>query len=161
MSTDATKIVSAKDNINTNFESSLNESDYDSDSSERNDESYNNALTEDLENNLNELKISLYNSIVFSPPNDSSEAQDPALLNKYLRKLKQLYIFANAARHGVMPTSLKYFPKEIRLFVRTTLNLISKLFKENNVAESIPISDCITRKLKEQPFVQGRELPSM
>ena len=134
------------------------ESDTESNTSERNDEPYPDEVTEGLEKNLIELKRSLYNKIIFG---STTDAQNPALLEKYLCKLNRLYRYANDAQRGIIVSSLKHFPKEIRNSIKLTLELIATLVKENDVSVTILISDCVTRKLKEQPFVQGNKFDEL
>jgi hypothetical protein len=114
----------------------------------------------DLDNQFveNALKVkhSLYDNIVLAPEMGTKDAQNPKVLQQYLKNLNQVYILSlNAQKGKVSDESLKVFPKGSQESIKFTLKWISDYFSKNQPPDTIPYSDFIRKSFHEYQFVQN------
>ena len=113
-------------------------------------------LQKEFRDNVLQAKHSLYDNIVISPAEGTPNAQNNQLLQDYLDKLNQLYVLSIRAENGKMipDEALLMFPEGSKQVIRFMLDSVSKFFKENQFAETIPYTSYLRKSLHDYQFVQ-------
>ena len=150
----------------------IEESSSDSDigsSSDSDSDSENNNVTEELCgttpefcNNVNTLKYKIYENIILSPKNeDSDEAQDPALLQKYIDALDVVYksaidnVTTNNSNIADKSTLNKAgYSDESVNDINNTIKSMNEYVTNNSSLNKIAYISYITNQFHIFPFIQ-------
>jgi hypothetical protein len=142
------------------------ESEYDSNSES---DSENNNVTEELCgttpefcNNINKLKYKIYENIILSPTNeDSDEAQDPALMQKYINALDVVYksaidnVTTNNSNIADKSTLNKAgYSDESVNDINNTIKHMNEYVTNNSSLNKIAYLSYITNQFRIFPFIQ-------
>jgi hypothetical protein len=113
------------------------------------------GVSEEFKKKVRMAKRSLYQNIVLAPQLGTKNAQNNQILNQYLNKLNSLYVMAiNAQRGRFVEVELSSFPPPTQEAIKDMIHDIIKLFKENNVPDTVPYNDYIRKMLHEYQFLQ-------
>lgn len=100
------------------------------------------------------MKWKIYQMTVLSPEENTSEAQNNNLIERYLQQLESLYqLLEKAQRGGSVERELISFPHELRSENHSIAEWIRTYVKQNGPADTIPYQDYLTTTLRIYPFV--------
>jgi hypothetical protein len=109
----------------------------------------------EFRNTLIKIKQQLYDQIVYSPDEQSNNAQDLGLLQDYLTHLNCIYLLTIHARNGLTQySSIETLPVSLQASIRDLLQWIHEYFHNNVKEDTLPYSRTIDQVLHEDPFVQ-------
>jgi len=113
-------------------------------------------IDHDFRKNVLDIKHILYTTIVLSPELGSPTIHSNELLDTYLNTLNNVYIMALRAENGTNITEkeLAFFPEESREAIRGMLGWMVEFFNKNHISETIPYSEYIRTRFRDNPLVQ-------
>jgi len=114
-------------------------------------------LDEQFIKNVLNIKHNLYDDIILSPSLGTKEAQDNALVEKYIKQLNNVYVLTINAKKGIIDESnLTQYTPETREQIKSILLWISDFFKKNHISDTIPYENYLHNMLHIYPFVQDK-----
>ena len=117
-------------------------------------------VTPEFANKLTNTKRLIYSAIIFANDESTPEAQDPRLLNDYLRMLKALYdLFQRMKATSVSEQEREQYVNALPESARQSANDVVVLYdafltKNRDLWQRIPYDSYIESSLLRHPYVQ-------